>query len=100
MSLEAWYGILIPFWGRPWARPVYFDEKSHGRPSAAGVNRLAAGVMVAASIWSLLLPAMEQAESMGKWSFVPAAAGFWLGIAFLLLLDHLIPPFAPKLCRC
>ena len=42
----------------------------------------AAGVMVAASIWSLLLPAMEQAESMGKWSFVPAAAGFWLGIAF------------------
>ena len=49
----------------------------------------AAGVMVAASIWSLLLPAMEQAADMGRWSFVPAVAGFWLGVLFLL--DRLIP---------
>ena len=52
---------------------------------------LRAGVMVAASIWSLLLPAMEQASDMERWSFVPAVAGFWLGILFLLGLDRLIP---------
>ena len=47
--------------------------------------------MVAASIWSLLIPAMEQSEGMGKLAFVPAVAGFWGGILFLLLLDHVIP---------
>ena len=51
----------------------------------------AAGVMVAASIWSLIIPAMEQSEGMGKLSFLPAVTGFWLGILFLLLLDRLIP---------
>ena len=51
----------------------------------------AAGVMVAASIWSLLIPAMEQVSDMGKLAFVPAVAGFWCGILFLLLLDHIIP---------
>lgn len=47
--------------------------------------------MVAASIWSLLIPAIEQSESMGRLSFLPAFIGFWIGILFLLLLDHLIP---------
>ena len=51
----------------------------------------AAGVMVAASIWSLLIPAIEQSESMGKLSFLPAFIGFWSGVLFLLLLDRLIP---------
>ena len=51
----------------------------------------AAGVMVAASIWSLIIPAIEQSEGMGKFSFVPAAAGFWCGILFLLFLDKTIP---------
>lgn len=51
----------------------------------------AAGVMVAASIWSLLIPAIEQSESMGRLSFLPAFIGFWIGILFLLLLDHMIP---------
>ena len=51
----------------------------------------AAGVMVAASIWSLLLPAIEQSSGLGKLSFVPAAVGFWIGVLFLLLLDHMIP---------
>lgn len=46
---------------------------------------------MAASVWSLLIPALEQAEPMGDWSFVPAAVGFWLGMLFLLALDHLIP---------
>ena len=47
--------------------------------------------MVAASIWSLLIPAIEQSESMGRLSFLPAFIGFWIGILFLLLLDHMIP---------
>ena len=51
----------------------------------------AAGVMVAASIWSLLIPAIEQSEGTGKLSFLPAFIGFWVGVLFLLLLDHLIP---------
>ena len=51
----------------------------------------AAGIMVAASIWSLLIPAIKQSESMGRLSFVPAVVGFWIGILFLLALDHLIP---------
>ncbi len=51
----------------------------------------AAGVMVAASVWSLIIPAIEQSASMGKLSFLPAAIGFWIGILFLLLLDHIIP---------
>ena len=47
--------------------------------------------MVAASIWSLLIPAIKQSENMGTLSFVPAVVGFWIGILFLLALDHLIP---------
>ena len=52
---------------------------------------MAAGIMLAASVWSLLIPALEQSEGMGKLSFVPAAVGFWAGVLFLLLLDHIIP---------
>lgn len=51
----------------------------------------AAGVMVAASVWSLLIPAIEQSADMGKLSFVPAVLGLWAGVLFLLLLDHVIP---------
>ena len=51
----------------------------------------AAGVMIAASVWSLLIPAIEQSENMGKWSFIPAVIGFWAGVLFLLLLDRAIP---------
>ena len=51
----------------------------------------AAGVMVAASIWSLLIPAIEQSEGTGKLSFLPAFIGFWVGVLCLILLDHLIP---------
>ena len=51
----------------------------------------AAGVMVAASVWSLIIPAMDQSAHMGKLAFLPAFLGVWLGFGFLLLLDHLIP---------
>jgi ZIP family zinc transporter len=55
------------------------------------LSGFAAGVMVAASVWSLLIPAMEQASDLGNWAFLPAFIGFWLGVLFLLLLDHVIP---------
>lgn len=51
----------------------------------------AAGIMIAASVWSLLIPAIEQSESWGKWSFAPAAIGFMIGGLFLVLLDKIIP---------
>ena len=47
--------------------------------------------MTAASIWSLIIPAVEQSEKLGRWAFLPAFLGFWMGIAFLLFLDHAIP---------
>ena len=51
----------------------------------------AAGVMVAASVWSLIIPSINQSEAMGKMAFVPAAVGFWLGVLFLLFLDTVTP---------
>lgn len=50
----------------------------------------AAGIMVAASIWSLIIPAMEQSEKMGKLAFIPAVMGFWFGIIFLMILDRFV----------
>lgn len=90
--LEVVYGLLIPFLGTSMgAACVFFMKKSMGDTLQRILTGFAAGVMVAASVWSLIIPAIEQAENMGKWSFVPAAVGFWLGILFLLLLDHVIP---------
>ena len=89
---EAFYGILIPFLGTSLgAASVFFLKKSLGDHIQRALTGFAAGVMVAASIWSLLIPAMDQSASLGKLAFFPAAAGFWLGILFLLLLDHIIP---------
>ncbi len=83
---------MIPFLGTLLGSAcVFFMRKSMGDRLQRALSGFAAGVMVAASVWSLLIPALEQAESMGKWSFIPAAVGFWAGILFLLLMDHIIP---------
>ena len=92
MPIELWKGLLIPFAGTALgAACVFFMRNSLSDLVQRALTGFAAGVMVAASIWSLLLPAMEQAADMGRWSFVPAVVGFWLGILFLLGLDRLIP---------
>ena len=92
MIQDAFLGILIPFLGTSLgAGCVFFLKKSLSDGIQRALTGFAAGVMVAASVWSLLIPAMEQAADLGKLAFFPAAAGFWLGILFLLLLDHLIP---------
>ena len=89
---DAFCGILIPFLGTSLgAGCVFFLKKSLSDGIQRALTGFAAGVMVAASVWSLLIPAMEQAADLGRLAFFPAAVGFWLGILFLLLLDHLIP---------
>ena len=90
--MQAFWGILIPFLGTSLgAACVFFMRKALSESIQRALTGFAAGVMVAASIWSLLIPAIEQSSSMGSWSFVPAAAGFWAGVVFLLALDHIIP---------
>ena len=90
--METFLGILIPFLGTTLgAACVFFMKKSLGDLVQRSLAGFAAGVMVAASIWSLLIPSIEQSENMGRFSFLPAFIGFWAGVLFLLLLDHLIP---------
>lgn len=92
MEIEVLGGILIPFMGTSLgAACVFFMKDSMNQMLRRALAGFAAGVMVAASIWSLLIPAIEQSESLGGWSFLPAVIGFWCGILFLLLLDHIIP---------
>ena len=89
---DAFYGILIPFLGTSLgAASVFFLKKSLGDYIQRALTGFAAGVMVAASIWSLLSPAMEQSAALGRLAFLPAVIGFWLGVGFLLLLDVLVP---------
>ena len=90
--MEAVYGILIPFLGTSLgAACVFFMKQSLSDRLQRSLIGFAAGVMVAASVWSLLIPAIEQSAALGAFAFVPAAVGFWAGILFLLALDHIIP---------
>ena len=90
--MEAVYGVLIPFLGTSLgAACVFFLKKSLGDLVQRALTGFAAGVIVAASIWSLLIPAIERSAERGRWAFAPAAVGFWVGVLFLLGLDHAIP---------
>lgn len=92
MNTQVWLGILLPFLGTSLGAAMVFvlrDRISDGVQRA--LTGFAAGVMVAASFWSLLQPALDGAENMGRLSFLPAAIGFLLGIGFLLLLDVITP---------
>lgn len=92
MDVNVFYGILIPFLGTSaGAACVFFMKKNLNEQVQRALTGFAAGVMVAASVWSLLIPAIEQSADMGKLSFVPAVLGLWAGVLFLLLLDHVIP---------
>ena len=92
MLMNVFEGILIPFVGTTLgAACVFFMRKTLSKLLQRALAGFAAGIMVAASIWSLLIPAIKQSENMGTLSFVPAVVGFWIGILFLLALDHLIP---------
>ena len=85
-------GLLIPFLGTAaGAACVFFLKKDLKASVQKALSGFAAGVMVAASIWSLIVPAIEQSAAKGRWAFLPAFAGFWIGILFMLLLDEIIP---------
>lgn len=91
------YGILIPFLGTTLgAACVFFMKTAISDAVGRILTGFAAGVMVAAAVWSLLIPALEQSAQMGKLSFLPAFIGFWVGILFLLALDHFIPHLHAK----
>ncbi len=92
MSTTILQGVLLPFIGTLLGAACVFAMRSslHEKIQRA-LTGFAAGVMAAASVWSLLIPAMEQAADMGKWAFIPAVVGFWLGVLFLLVLDRTIP---------
>ena len=92
MNGDVLLGLIIPFAGTALGSAcVFLMKRELGALVQKALTGFASGVMVAASIWSLLIPAMEQTEDMGKLSFLPAFIGFWLGILFLLLLDSVIP---------
>ena len=100
MQTSVIYGLLIPFVGTSLGSAcVFFLKKGLGDRVQRGLTGFASGVMVAASIWSLLIPAMDQSAGAGTWAFLPAVIGFWVGILFLLGLDHLIPHLHQKSSR-
>ena len=92
MIMNVIMGLLIPFLGTAAGSAcVFFLKKDLKDGIKRALTGFAAGVMVAASIWSLIVPAIEQSSDKGQLAFLPAFIGFWLGVLFLLLLDHVIP---------
>ena len=85
-------GLIIPLLGTMLGAAFVFLMKDEMSPRLQKtLLGFASGVMVAASVWSLLIPSMEMAADSGRWSVLPAAVGFLLGICFLLLMDELTP---------
>ena len=92
MWFEAIWGILIPFLGTSLGAACAFAMRGGLNPRVQrALNGFAAGVMAAASVWSLLLPAIRQCAGLGRLAFLPAAAGLWAGVLFMLLPDRAAP---------
>ena len=92
MNYHILLGLLVPFIGTALGSACVFFLKDQINPRVQkALLGFASGVMIAASVWSLLIPAMDMSSDMGKLAFIPAAIGFSLGIAFLLIMDRIIP---------
>lgn len=90
--MEIFWGLILPFLGTSLgAACVFLVKKELKAEIQKAFLGFASGVMVAASVWSLLIPAMEMSEGMGRFAFFPAAVGFAAGIAFLLAMDKVVP---------
>lgn len=88
MTLLTVQGLLVPLFGTALgAACVLFMKKYFSTAVQRGLMGFAAGVMVAASVWSLLIPSIEQSQHLGKFAFFPAVTGFCIGMIFLMLLD-------------
>lgn len=97
MNWSIWLGVLLPFAGTSLgAVCVFFMKRQLNDNLERMLTGFAGGVMVAASVWSLLIPAMEGVSHMGRMAFVPAVTGFLAGIFLLLLMDRLIPHLHQK----
>lgn len=97
--MEIFIGILIPFIGTTLGSTcVLFVKKGLSDKVGRALTGFAAGVMVAASIWSLIIPAIEQSSDMGKFSFVPAFVGVWFGLVccFCFCLTGLFLTYTQK----
>lgn len=92
MNFSVFIGLTIPFLGTILGAALVFLLKNQIKPSIEkSLLGFASGVMIAAAIWSLLLPSIEIAQENGLQSWIPATVGFLCGIFFLLLLDSIIP---------
>lgn len=90
--MQIMIGLLIPFLGTTLgAATVFFMKNEMNKKVEKILLGFASGVMIAAAMWSLIIPSIEMAEEQGKVAWIPAAIGFLLGMVFLLILDHLIP---------
>ncbi len=92
MNLSVLAGILLPLIGTSLgAACVMFMRYKNAKPFCdKKLTAFAAGVMTAASVWSLLIPANDRSVGLGKLSFLPAVAGFWLGVFLLIGLDYAV----------
>ena len=89
---HVFIGICVPFIGTALgAAAVFFMKKTLGADVCEALAGFAAGVMSAASVWSLLLPAIDRSAHLGALAFLPALIGFWAGVLLMLLLGKLIP---------
>ena len=96
MVMESVAAVLLPFVGTCLgAALVFFLKGEMNRNLHRGLSGFAAGVMVAASVWSLIIPAMDQSAHMGKLAFIPAFVGVWAGFLFLMALDSFVPHLHP-----
>jgi len=92
VKIDMWLMIIIPFIGTTLgAATVFFFRNAIGEKTQRALTGFASGVMVAASFFSLLLPALEQTENMGRLGFIPSSIGFGIGMLFLLVLDVITP---------
>lgn len=90
--MEVFWGLVIPFLGTTLGSAMVFFMKDKINNKVEKILLgFASGVMIAASIWSLLIPSIDMAEEQGVINWIPAAVGFLLGIFFLLVLDSIIP---------
>ena len=90
--MNTFIGLLIPFLGTTLGSAMVFFMKNKIKPKVEkALLGFASGVMIAASVWSLLIPSLEMAEQQNIIKWVPATIGFLLGILFLLILDSIIP---------
>lgn len=100
MTLEVIKGILIPFLGTSLGSAcVFFMRGKMNKKLNRALAGFAGGVMIAASVWSLIIPAIRQSSDMGRFAFFPAAAGLWIGVIFMLALSRIIPRIETERCH-